>query len=243
MRRAFGSEQAMARIAHELLGARPKPRVLVGGLGMGFTLRAVLDEFGPGLRVTVAELLPALVRYSREVLGHLAKHPLRDRRVRLYEGDVRGAIAEGGWDAILLDVDNGPEALTTRSNASLYGNDALEQMRKSLQPGGVLVVWSASRAETSRAARRAGFAREVHRVRARGEIRKGAIHLLFTGRARPPWPAVEKPGRAPRTARAPAGSGSGGASSSGPGSRATPRSAPTEASAHTAIPASENLTA
>jgi spermidine synthase len=186
----FGSEQAMARIAHEMLGDRPKPRVLVGGLGMGFTLRAVLDEFGPALRVTVAELLPALVRYSREVLGHLAKHPLRDRRVRLYEGDVRVAIDEGGWDAILLDVDNGPEALTTRSNASLYGHAALERMRKSLKLGGVLVVWSAfaSRDFESRL-RRAGFASEVHRVRARGEIRKGATHTLFTARA---------PRRAPR---------------------------------------------
>jgi spermidine synthase len=180
----FGSEQAMARIAREQLGDLAAPRILVGGLGMGFTLRAVLDAFAPDLRVTVSELLPALVRYSRELLGHLADHPLRDSRVHLHQGDVRVAIDQGHWHAILLDVDNGPAALTTRSNRSLYHRDGLKRIRDALEPGGVLVVWSAFPSqEFETNLRRAGLACQVERVRARGKIRKGPIHTLFVARA------------------------------------------------------------
>lgn len=180
----YGSEQEMARVARELLGPRPNPRVLVGGLGMGFTLRAVLDAFGPDLKVTVAELLPAIIDFSRDILGHVADHPLRDERAQVYEGDVRHAIEQGPWDAILLDVDNGPEALTVRSNASLYSAGSLRSIRRALTPGGVFVLWSATPNRKFEAlVRSVGFACSTRTVRARGAIRKGARHTLFVGRA------------------------------------------------------------
>lgn len=179
-----GSEEEMGRIAHDRLAERSAPRILVGGLGMGFTLRAVLDAFGPDLRVTVAELLPAVVRFSRETLGHLASHPLNDPRTELYEGDVRHAIVDGPWDAILLDVDNGPAALTTRGNSALYSNAALQRILRALTPGGVFIVWSAKPDPGFEARlRRAGFANRTHNVRARGKIAKGAHHAVFEARA------------------------------------------------------------
>jgi spermidine synthase len=179
----YGSEQEMAKIAHQRLMGRRSPRVLVGGLGMGFTLRAVLDVFGPDLSVTVAELLPAVVEFSRVHLGALADHPLADPRTTLFEGDVRDGIAMGKWDAILLDVDNGPAALTTDSNSTLYGPAALQRMYRALAPGGVLIVWSAAADPKFEAQlQRAGFAGQTHRVRARGKIGKGPWHTLFEAR-------------------------------------------------------------
>jgi spermidine synthase len=180
----YGSEQQMARIARQVLGERENPRVLVGGLGMGYTLRAVLDQFGSDLQVTVAELLSAVVAFSRDILGHIADHPLDDPRTQLFEGDVRHAIDEGSWDAILLDVDNGPDALTTRGNAGLYGSEALDHIRRALNPGGVFILWSTGpNREFEARVRRAGLSCEVHNVRARGLVRKGARHVLFVARA------------------------------------------------------------
>jgi spermidine synthase len=179
-----GSEQAMARVAAEELAASssPKraPRVLVGGLGMGFTVRAALDTFGDQATITVAELLPALVEYNRGVLGDLAGCPLADRRVHLFEGDVRAMLARGGWDAVLMDVDNGPDAFTASSNASLYGDVGAGLMARSLEPGGVLVVWSAyPDPGFERRLRRAGLRCEIQRVHARGDVKKGGRHILF----------------------------------------------------------------
>jgi spermidine synthase len=180
----YGSEQAMAQIARDVLADRKKPRVLVGGLGMGYTLRAVLDAFGRDLRVTVAELLPAVVGFSRDILGDVAGRPLDDPRTQLYDGDVRHAIDEGPWDAILMDVDNGPAALTTRGNAGLYHPSSLLRIRRALTAGGVFVLWSASPSrEFEGLLRRAGFTCEAQSVRARGPIRKGARHTLFVARA------------------------------------------------------------
>lgn len=188
-----GSEQAMARVAAEALAVSSTPkrrlRVLVGGLGMGFTLRAALDAFGDQATITVAELLPALVEYNRGVLGDLAGRPLADRRVRLFEGDVRAMLARGGWHAVLMDVDNGPDAFTASSNASLYGDAGAASMARSLAPGGVLVVWSAYPDPAfERRLRRAGLHCEVRRVHARGDVKKGGRHTLFVasrpGRAR-----------------------------------------------------------
>jgi spermidine synthase len=180
----FGSEQAMAQVAVEALGRRAGTRVLVGGLGMGFTLRAVLDVFDARSSVTVAELLPAIVGYARGPLAHLANRPLDDPRVRLYEGDVRVPMSDGGWDAILLDVDNGPSAFTTASNASLYDSAGVRRMRAALTAGGVLVVWSvATNPAFEKRLRRAGLTCETRRVRARGDIRKGSTHRLFVARA------------------------------------------------------------
>ena len=180
---AYGSEQAMAKVAAEVLGERKAPRVLVGGLGMGYTLRAALDTFGRRARVTVAELLPPLVRYNHGVLGHLARHPLRDPRVTLFEGDVRAPLAEGGWDVVLMDVDNGPDALTADDNETLYGDAGAALMARALSPGGVLVVWSAySSRAFERTLRRAGCQTQTRRVSARPGG-KGSKHVLFVGKA------------------------------------------------------------
>lgn len=175
-----GSEAQMAEVAGEVVGARSGARVLVGGLGMGYTLRAVLDRFDATAEVTVAELLPAVVRYHQGPLAHLAAAPLADGRVRLVEGDVREPIAAGGWDAILLDVDNGPGALTAASNAGLYDEAGVARLVRALRPGGVLVVWSVAPDDAFlRRLQRAGLSAEARRVYARGKVKKGPRHTLF----------------------------------------------------------------
>ena len=175
---AHASEEAMATAAREALGARAQTRILVGGLGMGFTARAALEQFE---HVTVAELLPDVVRYNREVFGHLAEHPLDDPRLELFEGDVREPLARGGWDAILMDVDQGPDAVTTRGNQGLYGRRGAQRLANALTPGGVVVVWSAYESPGfERRLQDAGLAVEARRVRARGT--KGARHVLFIGK-------------------------------------------------------------
>lgn len=181
---ASGSERAMAKVARQILGSRKRCRVLVGGLGMGFTCRSALDAFGPDAAITVAELRPRIVEYNRGPLGPLADHPLRDPRMRLFEGDVEQLLTQGAWDAILMDVDNGPDAKSTRSNKTLYGPRGVALMTRALTPGGVLVVWSVDASQPFEAAlRRCGLAVETQRVHARTEARKGPKHTLFIGRA------------------------------------------------------------
>jgi spermidine synthase len=175
-----GSEAAMVRFARDELGPKEGSRVLIGGLGMGFTLRAALDGFDARARICVAELLPTVVRYNRGVLSHLTDHALEDPRVELREGDVRHELAPGAWDAILLDVDNGPDAFTTRSNDRLYSERGVARLWDAVRPGGVLVVWSsyASDAFSKRLARQ-GFRVRIERVRARWPLAKGPVHTLF----------------------------------------------------------------
>ncbi len=181
----YGSEQAMASVAAEVLGERPKCRVLIGGLGMGFTCRAALDTFGADAEVTVAELLPALIDYNIGSLGPLADHPLQDARTRLLEGDVRIALEVGGWDVILMDVDNGPEAFTRRGNAGLYEPEGIALMTRALTAGGVVVVWSATSSPRFEGKlKRAGLRVESRRVYARGNANKGPKHTLFVGQSR-----------------------------------------------------------
>jgi len=185
--RLHGSEQALGALAGERLGSRPRPRVLVGGLGMGFTLRAALDALPRGAEVVVSELIPAMVRWSRGAdspLGPLAHHPLDDPRVRLEMGDVGALLkaSSGGFDAILLDVDNGPDDLTAASNAWLYQPAGLAAIRAALRPGGFVAVWSAFReGGFERRLSAAGLSAEVIAVRARGAARKGARHVIFVG--------------------------------------------------------------
>ena len=178
--RMHGSEQALATFGCAHVHSAD-PHVLVGGLGMGFTLRATLDMLPPDATVTVAELVPAIVDWNRGPLAHLANHPLRDRRVRVDMRDVGDVLrtSRATFDAVLLDVDNGPDAFTASGNASLYDDRGIAMMRDALRPGGVLAVWSAW--EDRRFEQRlkyAGFDVKVERVRARLK-QGGPRHTIF----------------------------------------------------------------
>jgi len=179
--RVHGSEDALAELGCVALAEQPAARVLVGGLGMGYTLAAALGQLGPDAELVVAELVPAVVRWNRGPLAHLAGHPLHDARVRVCEGDVGKLLRaeRTGFDAILLDVDNGPEGLTRKANDWLYGLEGLEAAYAALRPAGVLSVWSAGpdSAFTQRL-RKVGFAVQEARVRARGT--RGARHVIWT---------------------------------------------------------------
>jgi spermidine synthase len=182
--RVHGSEEAMADVSREVIGERRGARVLIGGLGLGYTLRACLDRLAPDTEIVVRELVPAIVQWSHEIVGDLAKRPLEDPRVRVEVGDVIDGLDHAAFDAILLDVDNGPEALTVASNERLYRGRGLARCAEALRPGGALVVWSAfDSPRFERELVRVGLAPEVVRVRARGPIKKGSRHLLYVGRA------------------------------------------------------------
>jgi len=181
--RAHGSEEALAELGCSAIAARPRARVLVGGLGMGFTLRATLGQLGPEAEVLVAELVPEVVRWNRGFLAHLAGAPLDDPRVHVHEGDVAALLrrAPAQFDSILLDVDNGPEGLTRRANDWLYGSAGLARTHAALRPGGVLAVWSArASAEFTLRVKRAGFAVAEHHLRARLKS-GGPRHTIWIG--------------------------------------------------------------
>ena len=166
-----GSEDALAEEACKRLGSRFAPRMLIGGLGMGYTLAAALRHLGSEGEVVVSEVVPAVVVWNRGPLAHLAGSPLEDPRVQVIETDVALLLQEEGnlFDAILLDVDNGPKALTRAGNGWLYSPVGLAAASAALTPGGVLAVWSAwpDRSFTSRLGR-AGFLVEEVSVRSRG---------------------------------------------------------------------------
>jgi spermidine synthase len=168
--RAHGSEEALSERACDRIAGRPRPCILVGGLGLGYTVAAALQRLGPGGRVIVAELVPAVVQWNRGPLAHLAGYPLQDRRLTIMEGDVVRILQAKprAFDAILLDVDNGPEDLIRKGNDRLYDRMGLEAIRAALRPGGVLGVWSAGpdRAFVQRL-ERGGFRVEEVRVRVR----------------------------------------------------------------------------
>jgi spermidine synthase len=181
--RLHASEEALATLAAERLKGRTKPRVLIGGLGMGFTLRAALRAFGPNAEIVVAELVPAVVRWARGPMAELFAGSLDDRRVELVEADVAALIgrAKPLYDAILLDVDNGPEGMTQSANDHLYSMRGLAAARAALSPGGVLAVWSQGpdRAFAKRF-EKAGFSVEDRKVRARG-VHGGSRHVIWLG--------------------------------------------------------------
>ncbi len=181
--RLFSSETALATLAGKKLNGRRKPRVLIGGLGMGFTLRAALGAFGAEAQFVVAELVPAVVRWARGPMAELFGGCLDDARVELVEADVAALIraARPRYDAILLDVDNGPEGMTQSANDHLYSMRGLAAARAALRAGGVLAVWSQG-PDRAFAARfeRAGFLVQEERVRARG-ARGGSRHVIWLG--------------------------------------------------------------
>ncbi len=181
------AEQALARVEN--------PRaVLVGGLGLGFTLRAVLRCVPPDAKVTVGELLPALVDWNRSHVGALAGHPLADSRVEVAVGDVFDTLkhSPATFDVILLDVDNGPVALTQARNQRLYGEHGVRVCQAALRAGGVLAIWSKGpNARFERRLTRAGFAVEVVRVPARKSSR--AFHVLFLAKSPTQRVALTRP--------------------------------------------------
>ena len=183
--RAHGSEEALARLACEPLAGRRSPRVLVGGLGFGYTLRALLDRLPRDATVLVGEVFESVLAWNREHLAELAGRPLEDPRVRAVCADVGSLLErEERFDAILLDVDNGPWAFTLRSNERLYGAHGLRRLWRSLADGGVLAVWSASPApQFERRLRRAGFDARSERVSAR-KARRGRRDVVFVARRR-----------------------------------------------------------
>jgi spermidine synthase len=139
------SEEILAERALRLAG-QAAPRVLIGGLGMGFTLRAALDHAGPDSRIEVVELVPEIVAWNRQHFGHLAGHPLDDVRVGVAIGDVMAAIRgrPRGWDVILMDTDNGPENIVRHPNREIYDTDGLRTLDRALRPGGLIGFWSAT---------------------------------------------------------------------------------------------------
>lgn len=179
--RIHGSEEELATLACDRVGDRPAPRLLIGGLGMGFTLRTALDALKKESKVVVAELMPAVIAWNMSLLAALTGNSLDDPRVSLIEGDVGEAIrAEAdAYDAILLDVDNGPEGLTRVANDTLYDLDGLNAARRALKANGVLLVWSAGEDQKfTQRLRRSGFEVEVIRTRARG-AKGGAKHVIW----------------------------------------------------------------
>ena len=179
--RLSGSEEALATLSWERIKAHAKPKVLIGGLGMGFTLRAALAILPEDAAVTVAELVPAVVTWARGPMAEVFKGCLDDPRVAIHQGDVGEAIraGKGACDAILLDVDNGPDGLTRKSNDRLYDFAGLRSARDALRPGGVLAVWSSGPdPDFTRRLRDSGFSVDAINTRANG-TRGGARHVIW----------------------------------------------------------------
>ncbi|MCR9135870.1 MAG: spermidine synthase [Alphaproteobacteria bacterium] len=179
--RLSGSEEALATLTWERLGNRPKPTILIGGLGMGFTVRAALKVLPVDARIIVAELVPAVVTWARGPMAGIFDHSLEDPRVRIHEGDVGPLIAsqDKTCDAILLDVDNGPEGLTRKANDDIYDAAGLRAAHRALKPGGVLSVWSSGPDRNfTRRLKQAGFNVEEVKVRA-SRNRRGARHIIW----------------------------------------------------------------
>jgi spermidine synthase len=179
--RLSGSEEALATIACERIRDRARPRILIGGLGMGFTLRAALAALGTEARIIVAEIVPTVLDWARGPMAEVFGASLTDPRVSICEADVGRLIRSGqsAFDAILLDVDNGPEGLTRKANDGLYDLEGLSAAHAALRPGGVLAVWSSgSDRSFTRRLRETGFGVDEIRVHANG-IHGGPRHLIW----------------------------------------------------------------
>lgn len=178
--RKFGSEVALGKLPCERIKNRNEARVLIGGLGMGFTLSAALGALGANAEVTVAELIPAVVEWNRGPLGERSGFPLNDPRTRVHVGDVGEVLRKNtnAFDVIALDVDNGPEGLTVKDNDRLYANAGILMAQQALKPGGVLAYWSAGPDPGFRERlRHCGFVVEEMQVYAHG--RKGTKHTIW----------------------------------------------------------------
>lgn len=196
--RMHGSEEDLCKLGCAHVTNDPHARVLIGGLGLGYSLRAALDMLGPTAKVDVAEISPFVEKWNREFFPHLAGHPLKDPRAQVILADVNAVIggAKGKYDAIMLDVDNGPDAFTVPTNASLYGNAGVERVRAALKPGGVFSLWSVGDdSRFTERLRRHGFDARV--VRAAARPGSGHRHYIWVAkkldRAPEPRPAPRKP--------------------------------------------------
>ncbi|MDA1128638.1 MAG: MnmC family methyltransferase [Chloroflexi bacterium] len=175
-----GSEDALGTLACQKIRKQPGNRVLVGGLGMGFTLRCALDELGDTAQVVVAEFVEEVVDWNRGVLAHLADSPVDDRRVKIQVADVTQVIksASNDYDAIMLDVDNGPQAMTSKENDWLYSLKGLQTSFAALRPKGVLAIWSTDPSPAfSKRLSQAGFQVDEVKLRSRGG-KKGGGHFI-----------------------------------------------------------------
>ncbi len=181
------SESQTALLACAPLAGAKAPRVLIGGLGMGFSLRAALDSLPPDAEVLVAELFPQVIEWNQGVLGHLADWPLRDRRVTVVNADVAWVIDHyRPYGAIVLDVDNGPRTTTVPTNRQLYVHAGLRRIRRALRADGLLAVWSPDADRNfARRLRRAGFAVRCHRLPASQEQDR-VWHVVYLARAEDP---------------------------------------------------------
>lgn len=181
--RLHHSEDMLAPLGCTHAKTLERPRVLIGGLGMGYTLRATLDELPPKAEVVVAELMPAVLAWNQTYIAHLAGRPLDDKRARVELGDIAVLIQKStaAFDAMLLDVDNSPSAFTLPENGWLYRDDGLQVMKRALRPGGTLAVWSADEDPAfEKRLTKNGFLAETKRVRGRNA--KGSpTHLIFLG--------------------------------------------------------------
>jgi spermidine synthase len=179
--RLSGSEEALATLTCRRIESVKQPEILIGGLGMGFTLRAALAVLGPEARIMVAELVPAVIAWAQGPMAPLFGGSLSDPRASVREADVVDVIRShaSAFDAILLDVDNGPEALIRKGNDSLYDWKGLKSIYRALRPAGVLAVWSSGpNPAFSKRLREVGF--EVNEVNVRATTkRKGARHLIW----------------------------------------------------------------
>jgi spermidine synthase len=181
--RVHDSEQTLARLALAALSVRDGARVLVGGLGFGYTLAATLEHLGPSASVTVIEIAPAVVRWNRERLEELNGRALNDSRVEVVEGDICELLRAGDrtFDVVLLDVDNGPRAVQRSANAWLYSPAGLDRIRAALAPAGVLAIWSAGpEFGFSDRLRAAGFEVVLHRVQSHA-ARTEERHFIWIG--------------------------------------------------------------
>jgi spermidine synthase len=179
--RLSGSEEALATLACRRIEAVKRPHLLIGGLGMGFTLRAALAVLGPEARIVVAELVPAVIAWAKGPMAGIFGDSLGDPRTNIRSADVIEVIQShpSAFDAILLDVDNGPEGLIRKANDALYDIKGLKAIRRSLRPGGVAAVWSSGpNALFSKRLRDAGF--DVNEVAVRATAkRSGAHHVIW----------------------------------------------------------------
>ena len=178
--RLTATEQALATLACDRIRTRSAPKILIGGLGMGFTLRAALTVLGPQAHIDVAELVPAVIAWARGPMASLFGASLADPRVAIHEADVVDMIRAPrvDYDAILLDVDNGPNGIVRKANDRLYDVNGLAAAHKALTAGGVLAVWSsAPDQDFTRRLRQAGFGVDEKRVRAHGS--GGARHVIW----------------------------------------------------------------